>query len=119
MALAAATYKQLKETQPGLMVLAGAAGDDIPQWPWMREAIAQGLLSHADGVSLHLYNHCMGPLVGSDELVGRLDAMRGLLVAAGKPDMPVFVTEVGWPTHKGNCATDEQADFLGHGRAPG
>ncbi|MEJ6022113.1 hypothetical protein [Ramlibacter sp. PS4R-6] len=111
-ALAAATYAELKAAHPGVQVLAGSAGDDIPGWPWMREALAHGLLSHADGVALHLYNHCTGAAAGSDELATRLDAMRALMSAAGKAQMPVFVTEVGWPTHKGACETAEPAAAL-------
>jgi len=38
-------------------------------------------------------------LVGADEAISRLDRLRALVVNAGKPNMPIHVTEVGWPTH--------------------
>jgi hypothetical protein len=111
-ALAADTYRRLKQDHPGVVVLAGSAGDDGPAWRWTREAIRAGLLSHADGIALHLYNHCVGPAAGSDELAARLDAVHAMASDAGKGRMPVFVTETGWPTHRGACAITEQAAAL-------
>jgi hypothetical protein len=114
--LARTTYERLKAEDPDILVLAGSSGDDIPEWPWtpdwpwMREAIGHGLLLQTDGVAVHLYNHCMpARAVGSDELAARLDSIRGLVSAAGQPRMPIFVTEVGWPTHRGPCGIAETA----------
>jgi hypothetical protein len=108
--LAHTTYRTLKAADPDILVLTGSAGDDIPDWPWMREAIGHGLLSQTDGVAVHLYNHCMrAAAVGSDELAARLDAIHAIVSTAGQPQMPIFVTEVGWPTHRGRCGITEPA----------
>lgn len=108
--LARTTYQRLKAAHPEIRVLTGSSGDDVPDWPWMRQAIGHGLLAHTDGVAVHLYNHCVrADLVGSDELAGRLDALHGIVGAAGYPRMPLFVTEVGWPTHEGRCGVTEPA----------
>lgn len=108
--LARATYRQLKASHPEILVLTGSAGDDATDWKWMRRAIGQGLLAHSDGVAVHLYNHCVLPeFVGSDDLAERLDALRGMVSAAGYPAMPLFITEVGWPTHSGRCGVTEKA----------
>lgn len=108
--LARTTYEKLKAAHPRIAVLTGASGDDVPDWGWMRQAIGYGMLTRSDGVAAHLYNHCMrADLVGSDELAERLDALHGMVAAAGYPQLPIFVTEVGWPTHRGPCGIEEAA----------
>ncbi len=108
--LARTTYRQLKASHPEILVLTGSAGDDATEWKWMRRAIGHGLLAHTDGVAVHLYNHCArADLVGSDDLAERLDALQSMMSAAGYPAMPIFVTEVGWPTHGGRCGITEKA----------
>lgn len=112
--LSAATYQHLKQLDPAIKVLVGAISDDFPDWRWLRSAVKLGLLSRADGLSVHLYNHCMAPgQIGADELVRRLDALRAILDAAGHSSLPVYVTEVGWPTHTGKCEVTE-ADAAAH-----
>lgn len=111
--LAAKAYQQIKAVDATRQVVVGALADD-PNWAWTSEAIEAGLLSYADGFSVHLYNHCMNPAkVGADEAIGRLDALRGVLDAAGRTTMPIYVSEVGWPTHTGACAVTE-ADAAVH-----
>ena len=108
--LARTTYQKLKADHPGTLVLTGSSGDETPDWHWMRRAISHGMLAHTDGVAIHLYNYCIRPdLVGSDELAERLDAIHEIVSAAGYPRMPLFVTEVGWPTHRGRCGITETA----------
>jgi len=108
--LARTTYRKLKAEHPGIVVLTGSSGDDIPDWGWMQQAIRHGMLANTDGVAVHLYNYCMpSALVGSDELADRLDALHGMVAAAGYPQMPVYVSEVGWPTHRGACGITEAA----------
>lgn len=105
--LAATAYQRIKAVDSTRQVVVGALADD-PNWAWTTEAINQGLLSFADGFSIHLYNHCMNPSkVGADEAIGRLDALRGILDAAGRTTMPIYVSEVGWPTHIGACQVSE------------
>jgi len=109
-ALARTTYRKLKAEHPETMVITGSSGDDLPDWPWMRRAIREGLLSHTDGIAVHLYNDCMRPAqVGADELAQRLDALQAIVAAEGRPQMPFFITEVGWPTHRGKCGVSEEA----------
>ncbi|HKB53976.1 MAG TPA: hypothetical protein VKD22_08245 [Ramlibacter sp.] len=106
--LASSTYEAIKSRDAGVKVIVGGIGDDLPDWPWTRRAIALGLLTRADGLSVHLYNYCMAPgRVGADELIERLDALRAIMAAAGHSAVPVYVTEVGWPTHTGKCAVSE------------
>jgi len=110
--LAQETYKSIKSVNPKAKVLVGGLGDDLPDWPWLKQAILFGLLDYADGISVHLYNHCDKKNVGADELMTRLDQLRELMVISGKSDLPIYVTEVGWPTDVGKCGLSETRSAL-------
>lgn len=105
--MAAAAYRAIKVADPGVQVLVGGVGEDHPDWRWMKEAIAAGLLDSADGVSVHLYNHCDRANVGADEMLRRLERLQFLLAAKAQREVPLYLTEVGWPVHKGDCQVSE------------
>ncbi len=130
--MAAAARQAVKAADPGVLVLVGGVGEDHPDWRWMREALSLGLMDGADGVSLHLYNHCDTGNVGADEMLRRLERLQGIMSASrpaepavprgdlsspAKPDLlkkpragrdvPIYLTEVGWPVHKGACEVSE------------
>jgi hypothetical protein len=108
-ALLGETYAAIKSARPETKVLAGAMGGDGEGWPWLRAALAAGLLRHADGLSVHLYNHA-GPRAGGGvpEFVKRLEELRALLAAHGRPKLPIYVTETGWPNHLGPGRISEE-----------
>jgi len=110
--LATETARVLKASHPGVKVLVGSIGDDW-DWSWTKAAIQAGMLTNADGVAVHLYNYCVSPKnVGADMAIVRAEALRALLNNAGKPGLPIYVTEVGWPTHIGDCQVTEQDSAL-------
>lgn len=106
-ALAKTIKDSLSPGYPNIDILVGAVGDDI-DWLWTQDAISKGLLSYGNGLSIHLYNHCMRSpnRVGADELVDRLDVLRDL-VDIRQPRYPIYVTEFGWPTSTGACGVSE------------
>jgi len=117
--LAAAAYREIKASRPDVSVVVGAVGYDCQTsdcrsaWQWTQRAIQLGLLSHGDVLSVHVYNRWMSPdLVGADEAISRLDRLRTLVVNAGKPNMPIHVTEVGWPTHLHPTGVSEDESAL-------
>lgn len=105
--LAAAASAAVKAADASVRVLVGGLAEDLPDWRWLRAALPLGLLDAADGVSVHLYNHCDRAQVGADEMVRRLDGLQALLTAHARREVPVYVTEVGWPTHRGACEVSE------------
>jgi len=110
--LATETARVLKASHPGVKVLVGSIGDDW-DWSWTKAAIQAGMLTNADGVAVHLYNYCVSPKnVGADMAIVRAEALRTLLNNAGKPGLPIYVTEVGWPTYIGDCPVTEQDSAL-------
>jgi hypothetical protein len=106
--LAQATGRQLKASRPGVKVLVGAMGTQS-DWIWTSAAIQAGMLTYADGISVHIYNHCASPQnVGADRAIARADDLRRLLDSMGKAAVPIYVTETGWPTNIGNCPVTEE-----------
>jgi hypothetical protein len=105
--LANATARALKASYPGIKVLVGGVGNDWG-WPWTSAAIQAGMLANADGISVHIYNHCLSQQnVGADTAIARADELRAL-VDKTKPGLPIYVTETGWPTNIGDCPVSEQ-----------
>lgn len=107
--LAKLSYDKIKLANPQAKVVVGALGDDLKGYPWLRSAINKGLLTNADGLSVHLYNYCAGNQLGAFELTQRLLELQQLVRSSnyGK-GLPLYVTEVGWPTHDGRCGVSEE-----------
>ncbi|WP_440637784.1 hypothetical protein ACSHT2_27400 [Bradyrhizobium sp. PUT101] len=110
LALAEAARPAVKRVAPNAPFLVGALGDD-PGWTWTEKMLRTGILQHADGASIHLYNFCMGPSKRtSAEIIDRLTAFHRLVgQASGNPDFPIYVTETGWTTATNKCGVSEQA----------
>lgn len=102
--LAKATYPEIKKIMPDGVVLAGAVGDD-EGWRWTQRAVKLGLMRYADGLSVHVYNHCMKMRDRTgDEVIGRLeDLHKKLKVMLPHQDIPIYLTEYGWPNMDGKC----------------
>ncbi|WP_315833631.1 cellulase family glycosylhydrolase [Bradyrhizobium prioriisuperbiae] len=111
LALAQATYPAVKRVMPNAPFIVGAIGDD-PDWRWTESLLNGGVLKYADGISIHLYNHCARPQRRTAaEIVERLTAFRHLAAkASGNPNFPIYLTETGWPTSTGKCGVNEQAE---------
>ncbi|QIO98892.2 cellulase family glycosylhydrolase [Bradyrhizobium symbiodeficiens] len=110
LALAQVARPAVKRVAPNAPFLVGALGDD-PGWTWTEKMLRTGILQHADGASIHLYNFCMGPSKRtSAEIIERLTAFHRLVAqASGNPDFPIYVTETGWTTASNKCGVSEQA----------
>lgn len=96
---------------PKPKIIVGALADDYKDWAFAKQLIAGGALDGADGLSVHLYNHCMSPdKITAEEMANRLDTLR-LHMGDAYANMPIYVTEFGWPV-KGACPVSEQVGAL-------
>lgn len=82
-------YQVAKEVDPGCTVVGGIAAP--PDSRWVREFIEKGGLAWCDVMNLHLYPHRGDP--SSYEEAFR--TCRELMVRAGHPAKPIWVTEIG------------------------
>lgn len=103
--LAKTATAAVRQANPRGTVVVGAVGVD-PDWKWTRAIVRYGALDGADGLSIHLYNHCSRPEDrNAPEMIARLERLQSLLKAdRGGRETPLYVTEFGWPTTNTRCA---------------
>ncbi|HLA73657.1 MAG TPA: hypothetical protein VK624_19275 [Steroidobacteraceae bacterium] len=91
---------------PEAEVIGGVtAGVDLK---WIRELIAAGGLAHLDAISVHSYT-LFRRETNPEGAVASLDKLHALLQEAEpQREIPVYVTEIGWPTNKGKHGVAER-----------
>jgi len=96
----------IHDANPEAEVIGGVtAGVDLK---WIRELIAAGGLDHLDAISVHSYT-LFRRETNPEGAVASLDKLHALLEGA-EPQrrIPVYVTEIGWPTNKGKHGVEER-----------
>ena len=87
-------YKTIKSVDPRMTVIfTGTSG--LP-FDWIEKTFAAGATNSFDIMNVHPYSHPYAPENG---LCGGLDRLRRLMHRYGIGDKPVWITELGWPTH--------------------
>lgn len=100
--LARRATQAAKAADPHAKVVVGAVGDD-PDWAWTKAIVRAGALEGADGLSVHLYNHC-APVRTATEMIERTEQLEASLTPlTGGREVPLYITEFGWPTSKTRC----------------
>lgn len=109
-ALAKAAVPAVAEAAPGAPILVGAVGVDSG-WQWTKAVVDDGAVVAPAGLSVHMYNHCEPDETkrNATELVDRLEDLQKMLSEKDGKQVPVSVTEFGWPTAKKPCVIDQQA----------
>jgi len=111
-------FARLKQSAPHVEIIGGAVTPGGVRRGWLEEALELGLLDHCDVLSIHTYNYGSPAaektpeawrdwMLQVDEMVGKY--------SGGRP-VPMYVTEMGWPTHAGmaNSTPPElSASYLG------
>ncbi len=110
-ALLRATYAQVKRADPQVVVLGGAlaptlapAGDPegMNDLEYLQRMLAAGAGDGMDGLAVHAYGWKMPPDAPAGPATvnfARTELLHGLLVDAGYPELPVYITEGGWNDH--------------------
>jgi len=108
-ALAKEALARIRSVAPKAQVLVGAVGMD-PDWKWTMALVRSGALEGASGLSVHLYNHCERDVSNrtAEAAIRQISTLRQLLDSAGS-NIPIYVTEVGWPTASKMCPISTQA----------
>nr|WP_240536086.1 hypothetical protein [Bradyrhizobium cosmicum] len=108
-ALAKAVQPAVKRVAPRAPFVVGVLGDD-PGFKWTDALLKTDLLKMADGISIHIYNHCAAPAGRiAAEAIERLETFQKRVAhATGNPNYPVYLTETGWPTGEAKCSVNEQ-----------
>ncbi len=118
-------YPAIKAVDPEAIVLGGAVTADALQrnarhglrkWlggsasaSWLEQFLTQKGLDFMDGLSVHPYNYYLHGAQATPE--GWLDWMQTLesqlLTAHGNREVPLYITELGWPTFAGRGGVSE------------
>jgi hypothetical protein len=91
-----ATYEEIKRIDPKLTVLLGGLSG-IPV-EYIEGVYKAGGKNFFDIMNVHPYRYPAAPEV--QPLVDDLKKLRGLMARYGDADKPVWITEIGYPTHK-------------------
>jgi hypothetical protein len=96
----------IRAAHPRAEVIGGVtSGVDLA---WYRELIAAGGLAHLDAVSVHSYT-LFRREINPEGAIASIDKLRRMLVeAAPQREIPVYVTEIGWPTNDGKHGVSER-----------
>ena len=106
-------HSAIKQIDPEVEVIAGAITPVGIREGFLARLMDQGVLEHADAISLHPYIHCDRAKQPEDWARWMRQIGEDLQRRAGRP-VPVYVTEMAWPAHHGPCgvSADVQAEHL-------
>ena len=111
-----AVYPRLKAVDPKVMVIGGALSGNAVETGWLESACRAGLLDFLDAFSFHPYCYRQGDRARLPEegFLKQVRDSRAVVARWQKRDTPVYLTEVGWPTHEGpdGSTPEEAACFL-------
>ena len=91
-AMLKAAYKAAHEADPHCVVVGASANET--DLNWMRDIARNGGLPYMDAVSIHPYTMADGP--EQMDLPRQLEDVHTLLESLGRPDLPIWITEMGW-----------------------
>lgn len=109
--------QRIRANQRPMMILAGAVTSQGMDLGFADRLVESGILNHVDGLSLHPYVHCRADERNTPEnWIGWLRRISDDLKekTRNKTAVPLYLTEMGWPSNEGRCGGDEQiqAAFL-------
>ncbi|MFD0714361.1 DNRLRE domain-containing protein [Paenibacillus sp. GCM10027626] len=103
------TYNTIKADNPNFTV-SGMVTAGVPI-TWMEEVFQLGGLNYLDNVAVHPYRYPQTP----EGLDGVLKSLQQLIRQYNNGNLkPIWISELGWPTHQDASGVDEksQADYL-------
>lgn len=109
------TVAHLRQQKQPVTVLAGAVTSLGMDLGFADRLIQNGTLNLVDGLSLHPYVHCRHDQRHTPERwIAWLRWINADLRALATRPVPLYLTEMGWPTNAGKCGVSErtQAAFL-------
>jgi hypothetical protein len=93
---------RIKINNKDTIVLAGSAnifGN------WTENLVRLGVLNYVDGISIHPYMHCESDSSPETWAYMLREFSERLTKANGGNRVPLYITEMGWPSHTGTCGT--------------
>lgn len=107
-ALAKSVGPWVHKNNPQAKILAGAVTSLGMLNGFVDRLIDAGTLNEVDGLSLHPYVHCMS--MGRNTPESWANWLRGYEAQVrdrAKKAVPIYLTEMSWPSHQGKCGVSE------------
>ncbi len=109
-ALLKKVYPRIKAVDPSITVYAGAMTSGGVDKGWLDGMLAAGALPYLDALSIHSYNYgrkgrLRTPEAWAEWTANAIEAVRR---HSGGREVPMVVTEMGWPTHTDARGTDPE-----------
>lgn len=113
-ALVKVTYPAIKRINPETVVLVGGVSNGGLTNGWYQRLAELGALKTADGLSVHPYVYQQPADCAPEHALGLIDALVSTLRSRYGVRLPVYITEIGWPTNQGKFGVSEsiQAQML-------
>lgn len=102
-----AAYKAARTADPKCVIVGAAANETDVNW--IIDIAKLGGLDYMDAVSIHPYSMSDGP--EQMDLTRQIENVRTVLAAYGHPNMPIWITEMGWKS----SITDAKANSRNSG----
>lgn len=107
--LAAPVYKAVKDVDPAVQILSGGISDLGLGKGWVERFLSIGGHRFVDGLSVHPYNWFYRGKRTPEAAMELVDDLVSQLDAVGATAMPIYITEVGWPSFNGKYGrTDDE-----------
>lgn len=88
-------YETVKAVDPEIRVMfTGTAGVALE---WMSKVFEAGAVNCFDILNVHPYSYPNPP---ESNLEANIQKLKALLAEYGRPEVPLWITEIGWPTHE-------------------
>ena len=94
LALLRRTYETVKRVDPSVRVAFGGTSG-VP-FPFIEEVYKLGGAKYFDIMNIHPYSHPERP---EGSLDTNIEKLRAMMAKYGDAEKPLWITEIGWPTH--------------------
>ncbi|MBV9469948.1 MAG: endo-1,4-beta-xylanase [Abitibacteriaceae bacterium] len=104
-----AAYNAAHKADPDCVIVGAAANEtDIN---WLLDIAKNGGMKYMDAISIHPYSMADGP--EEMDLSRQLQNVKTFLRSQGRPDLPIWITEMGWTsTINDQAAMDKAARYM-------
>ncbi|HEY6873540.1 MAG TPA: hypothetical protein VI298_12535 [Geobacteraceae bacterium] len=106
--LVKAAAPSIKSNNKNAVVLAGAATFDAMRNGWVEKLVQLGVLNYANGISIHPYVHCEPDNRPEAWIYSLSQFSSKLKKANGGKEVPLYITEMGWPSNNGACGSSPE-----------
>ncbi|UFS69774.1 hypothetical protein LPW11_18015 [Geomonas sp. RF6] len=106
--LVKAVSPAIKAARKDAVILGGSVTTAGIRNGWAVELVRGGILDYVDGVSIHPYVHCDRDS-RPEAWIRLIDETAGELQRANaEKEVPLYITEMSWPSHSGACGNSAE-----------